>query len=495
MSARWLARGLLALAWLVLAPLSGIARAEDDPDAGAAAASTAPVAAPVGAPVADASPAADGLAAEAAPAPAAAAPAADTAPADEAQVVALLGEATHEAPESPIKIYGFADFTYGGWTRTPGQWEGILNHNLSFYVGKLNVYMESDLSSDWKSMVEVRFMFVPNGTPALLNGNTGGLPAQLTDPIANSGRSMVQASDYSDLGRPVPWGGINIERAYLEHTFSSYLKVRAGRFLTPWGIWNVDHGSPVIIGPVKPYVIGEQFFPEAQTGFEALGSVAVGDNATLGYHLTLSNGRGPVEQYQDYDNNKAIGGRLYLRGYWLGDLTIGASGYGGTVTDARQEVDVATQSVKWFNFEHYRELALAADVRWLWNSIHFQAEAAVHQKVWDDGARPPISDFNNNVTGSQPDVRRIGWYALLGYRLPWFNIMPYLMYTYYDTDERAVLVGASKVEELAGGLNIRVAPRVVLKGEWGRAIFLSPLPGTPNVDSLDFLNIQAAWVF
>ena len=197
----------------------------------------------------------------------------------------------------------------------------------------------------------------------------------------------------------------------------------------------------------------------------------------MDYHLTLSNGRGPVEQYQDYDNNKAIGGRLYLRGYWLGDLTIGASGYGGTVTDARQEIDVATQSVKWFNFEHYRELALAADVRWLWNSIHFQAEAAVHQKVWDDGARPPISDFDNNVIGSQPDVRRIGWYALLGYRLPWFNIMPYLMYTYYDTDERAVLIGASKVEELAGGLNIRVTPRVVLKGEWGRAIFLSPLIG------------------
>jgi hypothetical protein len=491
-TARWIARGVLALALL---SLGGMARAEDDADGGALAPSLPPSPAEMAAP-----PGADaGVAADVAAAPAAAAaeaaPAADSAPADDAQVAALLGDPARETAESAIKLYGFADFTYGGWLRTPGQWEGILNHNLSFYVGKLNVYMDSDLGSDWKSMVEVRFMFVPNGTPALLNGSTTGLPSQLADPIANSGRYMVQASDYSDLGRPVSWGGINIERAYLEHTFSSYLKVRAGRFLTPWGIWNVDHGSPVIIGPVKPYVIGEQFFPEAQTGFEALGSVPVGENATLGYHLTLSNGRGPVEQYQDYDNNKAIGGRLFLRGYWLGDLTIGASGYGGTVTDQRQEVDVATQSVKWFNFEHYRELALAADVRWLWNSIHFQAEAAVHQKVWDDGARPPIANFNMTVTGSQPDVRRIGWYALLGYRLPWFNIMPYVMYTYYDTDERAVLVGASKVEEVAGGLNIRLTPRVVLKGEWGRAIFLSPLPGTPNVDSIDFLNAQVAWVF
>ena len=492
MTARWIARGVLALL-----SLGGIARAEEDPDAGELAPSlpaAPPLPATVAPPVADGGAPADGAAAAVAPA-AAVVPPADFAPPDDAQVAALLADPTREVTESAIKIYGFADFTYGGWLRTPGLWEGILNHNLSFYVGKLNVYMDSDLGSDWKSMVEVRFMFVPNGTPALLNGNTTGLPSQLQDPIANSGRYMVQASDYSDLGRPVSWGGINIERAYLEHTFSSYLKVRAGRFLTPWGIWNVDHGSPVIIGPVKPYVIGEQFFPEAQTGFEALGSVPVGENATLAYHLTLSNGRGPVEQYQDYDNNKAIGGRLYLRGYWLGDLTIGASGYGGTVTDQRQEVDVAAQSVKWFNFERYRELALAADVRWLWNSIHFQAEVAVHQKVWDDGARPPIANFNMTVAGSQPDVRRIGWYALLGYRLPWFNIMPYLLYTYYDTDERAVLVGASKVEEYAGGLNIRLTPRVVLKAEWGRAIFLSPLPGTPNVDSIDFLNAQVAWVF
>ena len=393
----------VTLAMLALLLAGGVARAEDDPAAGAPA--TPPAAPGADAGVPGAGVADPGAAAEAPPAPSAAktpaeAPAAE--PADDAQVAALLSDPTREVTESAIKIYGFADFTYGGWLRTPGQWEGVLNHNLSFYVGKLNVYMDSDLGSDWKSMVEVRFMFLPNGTPALLNGSTTGLPPQLSDPIANSGRYMVQASDYSDLGRPIPWGGINIERAYLEHTFSSYLKVRAGRFLTPWGIWNVDHGSPVIIGPVKPYVIGEQFFPEAQTGFEALGSVAVGDNATIGYHLTLSNGRGPVEQYQDYDNNKAFGGRLFLRGYWLGDLTVGASGYSGTVTDQRQEIDVTTQSVKWFNFERYRELALAADVRWLWERIHFQAEAAVHQKVWDDGARPPISNFNNTSPARSP---------------------------------------------------------------------------------------------
>jgi hypothetical protein len=414
---------------------------------------------------------------------------------DDAQVAAILAEPGRETGEPAMKLYGFADFTVGGWTRTPGQWAGILNDQLSFYVGKLNVYMDTDLGSDWKSMVEVRFMFLPNGTPALLNGSNVGLPPELADPVNYSGHTQVKAADYSDVGRPVSWGGINIERAYLEHTFSSYLRLRVGRILTPWGIWNVDHGSPVIIGPVRPYVIGEQFFPEAQTGFELLGSASVGDNATIGYHLTLSNGRGPVEQYADYDSNKAIGGRLFLRGYWLGELTIGASGYGGTVTDRRQQIDLATQRVTWFNFERYSELSLAADVRWIWKQVHFQAEAAVHQKVWDDGARPVVASFNNTVYGSQPDVRRVGMYALFGYRLPWFNIMPYLLYTYYDTDQATVLVGAPKVEELAGGVNVRLTPRVVFKAEWGRAIFLDALPGSPNVDPIDLLNLQVAWVF
>jgi hypothetical protein len=414
----------------------------------------------------------------------------------DAQVAAILANPGYEASESSIKFYGFADFTVGGWTRTPGQWSGILNDKVGFSLGRLNLYMDADIASDWKSMVEVRFMFVPNGSDVLLNNNTGGgIPPALSDPLANPGRYQVTAADYSDLDRAVPWGGVNIERAYLEHTVSSHLRVRAGRVLTPWGIWNVDHGSPVIIVPIKPYVIGEQFFPEAQTGFELLGSANVGQNAMVGYHLTLSNGRGPIEQYGDYDSNKAIGGRLFLRGYWRGELTVGVSGYGGTVTDRRREIDVATQHVVWFDFEHYRELSLAADVRWLVGGLHLQAEAAVHQKVWDDGSRPPIANFNNTVLGTQPDVRRVGLYLLVGYRLPWLNLMPYLLYTYYDTDQKTILVGSSKVEEVSGGVNVRVTPRVVLKAEWGRAIFFNPLPGSPNVDSIDRADFQVAWVF
>lgn len=237
-------------------------------------------------------------------------------PTDNAATIAeLLGQdSAGVAAEPSLKFYGFADFNALQYVELTPKWENTLAKELSFYVGRLNVYMEGDIAPGWKSLIEVRYMFIPNGATIM---------GTYTDPIANTGRFNGIATDYSDSDRPIAWGSISIQRAYLEHTFSNFLSVRVGRFLTPWGIWNVDHGSPVIIGPSKPYIIGDGFFPDAQTGFDAFGSVPVGESTTLGYHLTLSNGGGPTEATQDRDNNKAIGGRLFLRMYVLGQLDVG----------------------------------------------------------------------------------------------------------------------------------------------------------------------------
>jgi hypothetical protein len=387
-----------------------------------------------------------------------------------------------------LRFYGFADFTARKYTWLSEGWSSSINDKLSFGVSHLNLYAESEISPSWKSLVEVRFLFQPDG--ALLYDS---LNQELPDPLANNGRISSTTTDVYDSDRKLSLGGIAIQRAYLEYAVSPYLRVRAGRFLTPWGIWNVDHGSPVIIGPSKPFIIGEEFFPEAQTGFEALGTVPVGD-LTLGYHVTLSNGRGPAEAYEDLDSNKAVGGRLFLRGYWLGELDVGVSGYGGTVTDARhQVVDLASQKIAWFDYSHYTEMAWAADVRWLWKGLHLQAEAALHDRAWDDGARPPAA----SGTGSQPNVRRVGFYTLLGYRLPWLNLMPYGMVEYYDTGiKNGLRVGSGKVFNYSLGLNIRVTASVVLKFECQGAYFLSSQAGSlGDSGALHQCVAQSAWAF
>jgi hypothetical protein len=443
-------------------------------------------------PMASPTPAPNAAASEVAPVtplPSAAAPAPTATPTspepeapsvdDAAKIAELIGQDGAAAAEPSLKFYGFADFNTTQLIQLSAKWKAVVPEELSLYLGRLNVYMEGNIAQNWKSLVEVRYMFLPNGATT-----TDGL----TDPIANTGRFNGIAADYADLGRPIAWGGISIQRAYLEHNFTNFLSVRVGRFLTPWGIWNVDHGSPVIIGPSKPYIIGESLFPEAQTGFDAFGSVSVGESTTLGYHLTLSNGRGPTEATADGDNNKAIGGRLSLKMYVLGQINVGFSGYGGTVTDKRQEIDLAAHSLAFFNYEHYREVSWSADVQWTWKELHFQSEAALHDRVWDHNARPV------NGLGVQSDVRRLAIYGLLAYRLPWFNLMPYTLLQYYDTGSRGALLGQVN-RGYSFGLNVRFNPSVVFKIEYTLVTFDNPVAGSMLEDPLRLVSSQLAWAF
>jgi hypothetical protein len=396
---------------------------------------------------------------------------------DEADALAALALGAPETEEGKIDLYGFADFTY----KLPLADNSALFPYDSFAVGHLNAYAGSELGDNWRWLSEVRFMYLPHGSVASADAYSGVRPTN------------TSVTDYTEQLRPVRWGGISIERAWLERTFHPLLSLRLGHFLTPYGIWNVDHGGPVIIPVTRPYVVGEALLPQSQTGIELYGTWTDG-GTQLGYHLTLSNGRGPIDTYQDFDHNKAWGARLFARqDVGVGALTLGASAYRGTYTErhAQTSVDASQHLVLLYPHDaQYRELSLAADLKWEWEGLLLQAEAAVNDAVYVPGRRPPDPGqvLYPGPTGLAADSRRYGYYGLVAYRTPFWGIMPYVFAEDYRLGAQGTAVAAVR-----GGLNIRSTPRVVLKAElnhfWfhkGPAVFFRP--GNEIV-------FQATWSF
>src|SRR5258708_17804671 len=95
-----------------------------------------------------------------APPPPAAAP--EAASADQAAQLAdfLAQDSASAVAEPALKVYGFADFNATRWLNLTDQWKNQFPEKLAFYVGRLNVYMEGNIAPDWKSRIEVRFMFI-----------------------------------------------------------------------------------------------------------------------------------------------------------------------------------------------------------------------------------------------------------------------------------------------------------------------------------------------
>jgi hypothetical protein len=345
----------------------------------------------------------------------------------------------------------------------------------TFAVGNLNLYLASELGDEWRSLVEVRFMYLPNGgqtNPSLLGPTTD-----------------TTVFDNNDYGRPIQWGGIHIERAWLERTFHKLLTVRVGHWLTPYGIWNVDHGSPVVIGVGRPFIVGEALFPSSQTGIELYGTADI-DRLQLGYHLTLSNGRGPSSTTADLDSNKAVGGRLFLRHESaFGTLSVGTAFYRGRYTD--KYLDLGTDAtgapavVDVMNSE-YDELSLSADLKWQRGGLLVQGEVIENEVAYTPSGRT-VSALSG-APAFDSDYRRWGAYGLAGYRFAFLGAMPYAGAGYYKEGSPSWI---PKLWDFWIGLNLRPTPRVVLKLQYTHVHFYI---NSPTQDA-KLLTAQTAWSF
>lgn len=382
--------------------------------------------------------------------------------------------------DTSIQISGFADFTVStAMVPKDSLWRiTSAPQRTTGYIGNFNVYIKKNLTDRLRTMGEVRFTYLPNGSQNLATGI----------------RTDTAAADYSDYNRTLRWGGIEIERMYLEWSIHHLVALRVGQFLTPYGIWNVDHGSPTYIPIQRPFVIGNNWFPERQTGFEAFGRWDANAFNALGYHLTLSNGTGPISEYQDLDENKAIGGRLYWEYRRLGELRLGASGYYGRETGATwtfaARADGSAGARERIDTQ-FDALAFGADASWKYRGLQLQSEWIVYQRSYTEEGRTAMTILGRPATFGA-DGLSWGMYGLAGYRFSWLGVMPFVVVEHINGE---VFTGFyARNVTFQAGLNLRPVDVLALKLVYYHVHFFEG-PSTSPDDPLRMLQAQVAWAF
>jgi hypothetical protein len=410
------------------------------------------------------------------PPPAAPAPSATPAPApapSNAELSSLgLQDESQAAGESerPLQLYGFADMTYYLPLYPKSSFLAAqLPDNQQFVMGNFNLYLAKQISERLRALGEVRFMYLPNGQ------------------ISGNSYTSTSVDDPANLYRPVRWGGIGIERLHIEYDLLPNLTIRAGQFLTPYGIWNVDHGSPTLISIRAPYVIGEAIFPESQAGLELIGHAYLSE-VGIEYHLTLSNGRGPIDDTRDLDSNKAVGARVVFEWKHEFDLKVGFSFYRGLYTNATPtSFDVTTGQATTTILERYTEQALAADASLDFRGLVFRGEILGSDHRYEPNFRGMGPSFT-------PDNRQWGAYGLLGYRLP-YALMPFVLAQYYEFPATPGNQLNPSVIAYQAGLNYRLHPSVVLKAEATYATLPDSSLAIVRDTPLKAFETQVSWVF
>jgi hypothetical protein len=274
--------------------------------------------------------------------------------------------------------------------------------------------------------------------------------------------------------------GLTIERIQLTYSPFEWLNILAGRFLTPYGIWNVDHGSPVVLTSRLPYLQQRMMMPLAQTGIDLFGRIFPLDRLLFDFGLTLSNGRGPLDALLDLDENKALGLRQRL--VYSGDdftLSLGAYEYFGAYTDI-QKLNVADPKDGTFNSlkvisESYDEAVFSLDLQLRYQGLTLQAEY-VQRWVWYDVS----SEIGNEFTSSKginplagethywPNFVGQGTYGLVAYELPlrrWLGQLPLIPYLFVEYMQEKDTLPYQKGLFCIGGLNLRPSQYIVLKLE------------------------------
>jgi hypothetical protein len=357
----------------------------------------------------------------------------------------------HSEDPEPLRFYGFADMGFRVIRPDSGSaLRNLIDVPNQFALGNANLYIDAQPTARVRSLMEIRFTTYPGGTYA----GTSAVPTNtsIMDVNSSTGRNRVQ------------WSGIVLERAQLEYKQSDALALTVGYFLTPYGIWNVDHGTPTLISLALPSFFASEYFPTHSLGAQLSGSTA-NDNVELGYRAYVTNGRSPVQG--DIDKNKNFGGRLYMTFAGDSPLTIGVSGFTGTYREVTKDLNVnRNPPMEDKTTVESKEWGLAADVSWDSKPFRLRAEWVCNKTKYETGKRPVA------IGGFAPDEFQWNAYTILAYQLPFWYLEPYIYAEYLKKDANLFNQLLSRGASTGSvGVNVNFSPVVKLKTQYFRVNF------------------------
>lgn len=347
-----------------------------------------------------------------------------------------------------LRLYGFASVAFGrAWLKpTSSGLDAYIVDRATFSVGDFNLFLDSRPAEAWRFLSEIRFVAAPTGKKVV---------DQTTGEISYADASFFD-SIYTGIEQQ---NGLTLLRVQAEYRYSDALGVTAGRFLTPYGIWNVEHGAPLLIPVRMPYMVVNGVVPRAQTGLVVSGRFFPGEGVQTEYALTVSNGRGPTEQVYDLDDNKAFGLRLRTqleRG--TSRIALGTYLFASEDTNRHKRI-VALAPVRLADVtvSHETERSMAFDVLIEHGPLRLQGEYVRSLTRYLDNQRPA----NPLVPGSYlPDSITDAAYALAAFRLPLRSVDLRVYGVFEWVDELS-----THFKCYTAGLNWRLTPTVVWKAE------------------------------
>ena len=246
-------------------------------------------------------------------------------------------------------------------------------------------------------------------------------------------------------------GEIALERAWFEYLHSDRFKVRAGKFLTPFGFYNLIHdATPTFLTTSLPFlyhkhnpfgVKKDRLYAKFYTGLQVSGTVRNASGVRFRYTFGIGNGRGDEQFSADNDTNKSLIARLQVQSR---RLEFGLSHYRD-----RYETGLSGKA-------RAREQATGVDLTVREGGFQVRSEYARFRLESND-VRPGFQHADS-------------YYGQISYRIR-DRVTPVLRYDRFDPDR-----GASNdaYRQWLVGLNISPHPQIYLKTEVQFKTFEAP---------------------